>query len=75
MIKDEKYILKLEKFMGGRKVEERILKEFTSSEVLGILKDCESSKEVSDFIPVYMDEQNRSIEDSLYYGATYTTEI
>lgn len=75
MIKDEKYIIKLEKYVGGKKMEERVLKEFMSSEILGILDDCEISRKITHQIPMYTDDQNRAVEDSIYYGATYSTSI
>mgnify|MGYP000870034844 CR=1 FL=1 len=70
-----KYVLKLEKYVGGVKMKEKILNEFMSEDILGMLNDCENSREIISESPSYEDEQNKNIEDSIYYGPTYATNI
>lgn len=71
------YVIKLEKFEGGIKMDEIILKDFFAENVdmAAILGKCKEAKELIDIIPAINDEFNRQVEDSIYFGSTYTSNI
>lgn len=75
MDKEVQYVLKLEIIVGGKKVDEIILKELSSCDFAEMIKECKSVKEIVDSLPLFMDEKNKSIEDSIYFGPILKSNI
>ena len=71
------FVIKVEKYKGGIKMAEVILKEFFAEDIdmNDILGKCNESKELNNTIPLILDEYNKDIEDSIYFGGTYTANI
>jgi D-arabinose 5-phosphate isomerase GutQ len=68
-------VFKMEFFTGGEKMEEIILKEIEAEDIMSIISDCNETKEIVNNYNNITNDIDKSIEDCIYYGSSYSVDI